>query len=57
MFKEGTLMGQATGQPSFPLTPKSETEFVFSQAGVEIVFGQNTFILKQGGQKINFTKE
>ncbi|WP_438966068.1 serine hydrolase domain-containing protein [Flavobacterium sp.] len=57
MFKEGTLMGQATGQPSFPLTPKSETEFVFLQAGVEIVFGQNTFILKQGGQKINFTKE
>lgn len=56
-FKNGTLMAQATGQPSFPLTPKSETEFIFAQAGVEIDFSQNTFILKQAGQKFNYSKE
>lgn len=54
---DGELIAQATGQPSFPLTPKSDTEFVFQTAGVEIVFEENKFILKQGGQKFKFTKE
>lgn len=55
--KNGELIAQATGQPSFSLTPKSETEFVFATAGVEMVFEENKFILKQAGQKFKFTKE
>ena len=56
-INEGELIAQATGQSSFPLTPKSETEFIFQTAGVEIVFEANSFTLKQGGQKFKFTKE
>lgn len=55
--KNRELIAQATGQPSFPLTPKSDTEFVFQTAGVEMVFEENKFTLKQGGQKFKFTKE
>ncbi len=56
-FKDGNLMAQATGQPSFPLSPKSEKEFVFPAAGIEIIFEENAFILKQAGQKFKFIKE
>ena len=55
--KDGALIAQATGQSSFPLTATSETDFVFQQAGIEIIFGENKFVLKQGGQKFNYTKE
>jgi len=56
--KEGNLLAQATGQPSFPLTFSRDDVFVFVQAGIEIEFtSATTFILKQGGQKFNFTKE
>lgn len=55
--KDGELIAQATGQSSFPLTPKSETEFVFQTAGIEMIFDENKFTLKQGGQKFKFTKE
>jgi len=55
--KEGELLAQATGQSSFPLTPKSDTEFVFQTAGIEIIFEENKLTLKQGGQKFRFTKE
>jgi len=56
--KEGNLLAQATGQPSFPLTFSREDVFVFAPAGIEIEFtSATTFILKQGGQKFNFTKE
>jgi CubicO group peptidase (beta-lactamase class C family) len=55
--KDGELIAQATGQSSFPLTATSETDFVFQQAGIEIIFEENKFILKQGGQKFNYTKE
>lgn len=56
-LKDGNLMAQATGQPPFPLTPKSDNEFVFPAAGVEILFEENTLTLKQAGQKFKFTKE
>ena len=36
---------------------KEETTFVFAAAGIEMVFGENSFILNQGGMKYNFTKE
>lgn len=55
--KDGNLVAQATGQPSFPLTYSSENVFVFAQAGIELEFSNNSFVLKQGGAKFNFTKE
>lgn len=55
--KEGELFGQATGQPSFPLTLKDKKTFVFTQAGVEIIFDEKSLLLLQGGGKFNFTKE
>ncbi|NHN27432.1 beta-lactamase family protein [Flavobacterium jejuense] len=55
--KEGELLAQATGQSSFPLTLKDEKTFIFAQAGIEIVFGDNSFILHQGGGKFMFEKE
>ncbi len=56
--KDGNLLAQATGQPSFPLTFSSEDVFVFADAGIEIEFTSGTtFVLKQGGKKFNFTKE
>ncbi|MFN7100242.1 MAG: D-alanyl-D-alanine carboxypeptidase, partial [Flavobacterium sp.] len=55
--KNGELFAQATGQGAFPLTFKEEKAFVFAAAGIEMVFGDNSFILNQGGMKFNFTKE
>lgn len=55
--KNGELAAQATGQSAFPLTFKEEKTFVFAAAGIEMVFGENTFILKQGGMKFNFTRD
>ena len=51
------LFAQATGQGAFPLTFKEKTTFVFAAAGIEMVFGDNSFILNQGGTKFNFIKE
>ncbi len=56
-IKNGELTAQATGQSSFPLTPKSETEFIFQTAGIEMDFEENQFTLKQAGQKFKFTRE
>jgi CubicO group peptidase (beta-lactamase class C family) len=39
--ENGKLVGQATGQPSFPLTAKTETEFVNNDFGLNISFQQN----------------
>ena len=55
--KNGELSAQATGQGAFPLTFKEETTFVFAAAGIEMVFGDKSFVLIQGGMKFNFTKE
>ncbi len=55
--KDGNLLAQATGQPSFQLTYSTDTNFVFAQAGIEIEFGNNSFVLKQGGAKFNYTKK
>ena len=55
--KNGELFAQATGQSAFPLTFKEEKTFVFAAAGIEIIFGDNSLILNQGGTKFNFTKE
>lgn len=55
--KKGELLAQATGQNSFPLTLKDEKTFIFPQAGIEIIFDDNNFILNQGGGKFMFEKE
>lgn len=53
----GVLSAQAAGQSAFPLTAKSDIEFVFEAAGIKMVFGNNTFTLKQGGADYEFTKD
>ncbi len=50
--ENGTLFAQATGQSSFPLSAKSETEFVFLAAGIKIVFAENQLTLKQGAEYV-----
>ncbi|MDK2772456.1 MAG: beta-lactamase family protein [Flavobacterium sp.] len=55
--KNGDLMAQGTNQPAFPLTLKDKKTFIFATAGIEIDFEENSLILKQGGMKINFSKE
>ncbi|MEY2702186.1 MAG: hypothetical protein RLY43_819 [Bacteroidota bacterium] len=55
--KNGELIAQATGQPSFPLTYVKDTVFVFQTAGIEITFTENGFVLKQGGAKFTYTKD
>lgn len=55
--KNGALLAQATGQSAFPLSFKSANTFVFASAGIEMIFGDNTFVLKQSGMSFNFRKE
>jgi CubicO group peptidase (beta-lactamase class C family) len=57
--EKGTLYGQATGQPSFPLDAKPNDIFEFLPAGVQLEFqsSENTMTLKQGGGNFSFTKE
>ena len=52
------LMGQATGQPGFPLDAISETEFEFKAAGIKMIFNpeNKTFTLHQNGGKFVFNK-
>lgn len=56
--EKGQLLGQATGQGAFPLTPKTATEFRFSQAGIVITFNteRHQLTLSQGGKDILMTK-
>lgn len=60
----GQLTAQATGQGAFILTPYSEKEFRFEQAGIVIEFTENSgsidyskFMLKQGGNQFEFKKD
>ncbi len=58
--KEGTtLIGQATGQSSFPLTAFAPHQFQFQPAQLELEFKpkENTMILRQGGGEYTLTKE
>jgi CubicO group peptidase (beta-lactamase class C family) len=55
--KNNELIAQATGQSAFPLTFKEEKTFIFAPAGIEMIFGENSFVLKQGGMSFNFSKE
>lgn len=57
--ENGKLMGQGSGQPAFPLTPKAKHKFVYDKAGVKIEFhpAKNQLILEQGGGEIVFSKD
>jgi CubicO group peptidase (beta-lactamase class C family) len=56
---KGTLYGQATGQPSFPLEAAAKQVFKFEMAGIVITFNEegNEFVLEQGGGKFTFTRD
>jgi hypothetical protein len=55
--KEGKLYLQATGQPEFPLKPKSATQFEFAPAHLEVEFDSpSSFTLKQGSMNFRFKK-
>lgn len=56
---DGYLHAQATGQPSFALSPVSVTEFEFAPAKVKIIFGADgkTLKLLQGGKTFGFVKK
>ena len=56
-LQNGTLTGQATGQPSFPLVAVSETEFLFDQAKISIEFVKDGFNFVQNGRPLTFKKE
>lgn len=55
--ENGNLLAQATGQSSFPLTAKSETEFVFEAGMIQLKFGENKMNFKQGTMEFEFIKE
>ncbi|MCF0069467.1 beta-lactamase family protein [Dyadobacter sp. CY261] len=56
--KDNQLFGQATGQPSFRLTPVKKDVFKFDTAGVTMEFkpAENALTLTQAGQVYLFTK-
>ncbi|MCO5949132.1 serine hydrolase domain-containing protein [Mucilaginibacter flavidus] len=53
-----TLMAQATGQSQFPLETVDTDKFVFTQAGITMIFNpaKGEFTLLQGGQNYLFMK-
>jgi len=57
--KKGTLIGQATGQPSFALKPLNEQRFKYEAAGLELEFipEKDQMILKQMGQTFELARE
>ncbi len=54
-----TLIGQATGQASFPLEATGKNKFKFDPTGLVIEFqpGKQELVLKQGGRSFVFSKE
>ena len=57
--KGNELIGQATGQPSFPLEAYEEHKFRFEQAGLTMEFlpDENKMMFKQGGGTFKLAKE
>ncbi len=56
--QDGKLFGQATGQGAFPLTPGAPDEFLFTAAGIRLLFvpGEGKMTLFQGGQAIEMKR-
>ncbi|SEO19475.1 D-alanyl-D-alanine carboxypeptidase [bacterium A37T11] len=59
--QDGSLFGQATGQPAFPLTASSSTLFKYIPANIELEFfkhgGRPAFHYQQGSHRLDFLKE
>ncbi|HKX85308.1 MAG TPA: serine hydrolase domain-containing protein [Flavobacterium sp.] len=58
--KDGnTLIGQGTGQPSFPLDATNKHEFKFDKIGLVLKFNpeSKTLLIIQRGKELNFTRE
>ena len=57
--EDGALMGQATGQPSFPLEAYAGDKFQFTRAGLKLEFNpsEDKLTLLQGGQAFELIKE
>lgn len=57
--KDSTLIGQATGQPSFQLEAYEPYKFKFDAAGLKLEFvpKENKMILLQGGGRFELTRE
>ncbi|MGB5783584.1 MAG: peptidase, partial [Eudoraea sp.] len=57
--EKNKLIGQATGQSSFPLEAYEPSKFKFDQAGLKMEFkpDDNKMILRQGGGEFELKKE
>ncbi|MBX2845338.1 MAG: beta-lactamase family protein, partial [Saprospiraceae bacterium] len=56
--RDGKVSAQATGQGELALTRTSDLTFTYDPAGIVMEFdGKGSFLLKQGGQEITFTRE
>jgi CubicO group peptidase (beta-lactamase class C family) len=57
--KNNTLIGQGSGQASFPLEPAGKDKFKFDQADLVMEFNpaNNTMILRQAGAQFEFKRE
>ena len=57
--EDGILMGQATGQPSFPLEAYDENKFQFVRAGLKLEFHpeEDKMTLLQGGNSYELSKK
>ena len=58
-IKDSTLIGQATGQPSFPLEPYEEHKFRLTAAGIKMEFypTENEMMFEQGGKKFELKRQ
>lgn len=56
-YENNKLKAQATSQGAFELSYLENETYFFAPAKIEIEFKENSFILKQSGNKINFEKE
>lgn len=54
-----TLIAQATGQGAFPLEASAKDQFMFYQAGIELLFdtSKSEMTLNQGGETFLFTRD
>lgn len=58
-LKGAQLMGQATGQPAFPLSPEAPHHYTYKPAGLEIEFlpEEDALMLRQGGGAYRLTRD
>lgn len=57
--RKGTLYGQATGQPEFPLVCRDSSHFYYNQAGLKLEYfpGDKALLLKQAGREYRLQRQ